>query len=114
MSRIHIWSVADGKLRQVTSDHFDAYNPAWDPDGRLSLLHLRAILCTADLQPASGTTPATGGTASSPWRCRNRCRAALPARETTRSRPPRTTTDDDDDDDKKDEGKKDGKDDEGR
>ncbi|MEX1308945.1 MAG: S41 family peptidase, partial [Candidatus Sulfomarinibacteraceae bacterium] len=33
VSRLHIWSVADGQLRQVTSDLFDAANPAWDPNG---------------------------------------------------------------------------------
>jgi tricorn protease len=33
ISRIHIWSVADGALRQVTSDHFDSYNPSWNPNG---------------------------------------------------------------------------------
>ncbi len=33
LNRIHIWSVADGALRQVTSDHFGAANPAWDPAG---------------------------------------------------------------------------------
>ena len=33
VSRLFIWSVADGELRQVTSDLFDAANPAWDPDG---------------------------------------------------------------------------------
>ena len=33
VSRIHIWSVSDGELRQVTSDHFTSGNPAWDPSG---------------------------------------------------------------------------------
>jgi len=33
VSRIHIWSVSDGKLRQVSSDHFEAANPSWDPAG---------------------------------------------------------------------------------
>jgi len=33
VSRIHIWSVADGKLHQVTSDHFESGSPAWDPAG---------------------------------------------------------------------------------
>ncbi|MCU0305238.1 MAG: S41 family peptidase [Thermoanaerobaculales bacterium] len=32
--RIHIWTVATGETRQVTSDFFAAYSPAWDPDGR--------------------------------------------------------------------------------
>jgi tricorn protease len=31
--RIFIWSAASGELHQVTSDHFNAGNPAWDPDG---------------------------------------------------------------------------------
>jgi len=33
VGRIHIWSVADGRLHQVTSDHFESGNPAWDPNG---------------------------------------------------------------------------------
>ena len=33
VSRLFIWSVAEAELRQVTSDHFNAGNPAWDPDG---------------------------------------------------------------------------------
>ena len=33
ISRIHIWSVADGELHQVTSDHFSSGNPAWGPGG---------------------------------------------------------------------------------
>ncbi|MEM7584234.1 MAG: S41 family peptidase [Acidobacteriota bacterium] len=32
-SSIHIWSVADGQLRRVTSELFDEYNPAWGPNG---------------------------------------------------------------------------------
>ena len=31
--RLHVWSAADGQLRQITSDLFEAYSPAWDPDG---------------------------------------------------------------------------------
>jgi tricorn protease len=30
---VHIWSVADAQLRRVTDPSFNAYNPAWDPDG---------------------------------------------------------------------------------
>ena len=30
---IWIWSVADGKLRRVTSEMFNEVNPAWDPKG---------------------------------------------------------------------------------
>jgi tricorn protease len=33
VSRVFIWSVAGGELHQVTSDLFDAANPAWDPKG---------------------------------------------------------------------------------
>jgi tricorn protease len=33
MSRLHIWSVGDGDLSTVTSEFFDAYSPAWGPDG---------------------------------------------------------------------------------
>jgi len=33
IERLHIWSVADGKLRQITSDAFDAYSPAWGVGG---------------------------------------------------------------------------------
>jgi tricorn protease len=30
---VHIWSVADGQLRRVTDPMFNAYGPAWDPEG---------------------------------------------------------------------------------
>ena len=30
---IYIWSVADGQVHRVTTDLFDAAQPAWDPDG---------------------------------------------------------------------------------
>ncbi len=33
ISRLHVWSVGDGELRQVTSDLFDSYLPAWGPEG---------------------------------------------------------------------------------
>ncbi len=32
-SAIWIWSAGDGKLRKVTDDMFNAFNPAWDPQG---------------------------------------------------------------------------------
>jgi len=32
-SSLHIWSAADGKVRRVTDLMFNAYNPAWDPQG---------------------------------------------------------------------------------
>jgi tricorn protease len=32
-SAIHVWNAADGKLRRVTDDMFNSYNPAWDPQG---------------------------------------------------------------------------------
>ncbi len=32
-SSIHIWSAADGKVRRVTDDMFNATSPAWDPAG---------------------------------------------------------------------------------
>jgi len=31
--RLHIWSVADSKLRAVTDPHFDIDSPTWDPEG---------------------------------------------------------------------------------
>jgi tricorn protease len=30
---VHVWSVADGQLRRVTDELFNAYSPAWDPQG---------------------------------------------------------------------------------
>jgi len=30
---IHIWSVADNKVRRVTGEIFNEFNPAWDPEG---------------------------------------------------------------------------------
>jgi len=33
VSRLHIWSVADGGIHQVTPDYFDAGSPSWDPAG---------------------------------------------------------------------------------
>ena len=33
VSQLHIWSVADGVLRTVTSEYFDAATPSWSPDG---------------------------------------------------------------------------------
>jgi tricorn protease len=30
---VHVWSVADGKLRAVTDPMWNAQSPAWDPDG---------------------------------------------------------------------------------
>ena len=33
VARIFIWSVGSGELHQVTPDHFNSGNPAWDPDG---------------------------------------------------------------------------------
>jgi tricorn protease len=32
-SAVYIWSATDGKLRKVTDDMFNAYSPAWDPQG---------------------------------------------------------------------------------
>ncbi len=32
-SAVYIWSAMDGKLRKVTDDMFNAYSPAWDPQG---------------------------------------------------------------------------------
>jgi tricorn protease len=34
-SGVYIWSVADGKSRRVTADHFDSQSPAWAPNGEL-------------------------------------------------------------------------------
>ena len=30
---VFVWSAGDGQLRRVTDDFFNAYNPAWDPEG---------------------------------------------------------------------------------
>ncbi len=30
---VYIWNSADGKVNRVTDDMFNAYNPAWDPQG---------------------------------------------------------------------------------
>ena len=30
---VHIWSATDNQLRTVTDEFFNAYNPAWDPQG---------------------------------------------------------------------------------
>ena len=32
-SAVFVWSAADGKLRKVTDDMFNSYNPTWDPQG---------------------------------------------------------------------------------
>jgi tricorn protease len=32
-SQIHIWNAADGQVRRVTDQMFNAQNPAWDPQG---------------------------------------------------------------------------------
>jgi tricorn protease len=33
LASVNIWSATDGQLRRVTDDYFNAYNPAWDPQG---------------------------------------------------------------------------------
>ncbi|MCM3872347.1 MAG: hypothetical protein ND895_16820, partial [Pyrinomonadaceae bacterium] len=30
---VYVWNAADGKLNRLTDDMFNAYNPAWDPQG---------------------------------------------------------------------------------
>ncbi len=32
-SSVRVWSAADGQLRRVTDQYFNAYNPSWDPQG---------------------------------------------------------------------------------
>jgi tricorn protease len=32
-SSVYVWSAGDGKVRRVTEGTFNAYNPAWDPQG---------------------------------------------------------------------------------
>jgi tricorn protease len=32
-SAVHIWSAADGRVRRITGNMFNAANPAWDPQG---------------------------------------------------------------------------------
>lgn len=35
MRVLHVWSVADGKVKRVTSELFSSSSPAWDPEGKL-------------------------------------------------------------------------------
>jgi tricorn protease len=35
MRVLYVWSVADGKVKRVTSEMFSSYGPAWSPDGKL-------------------------------------------------------------------------------
>ncbi len=30
---VHVWSAADNQVRRITDEFFNAYNPAWDPQG---------------------------------------------------------------------------------
>ncbi|MGH9956405.1 MAG: S41 family peptidase, partial [Pyrinomonadaceae bacterium] len=32
-SSVYVWSTTDGKVRRVTDEMFNAFNPAWDPQG---------------------------------------------------------------------------------
>ncbi len=61
-SAIYIWSAADGRLRQITDDQFNAENPAWDPDGHylfyLSDRDYAPLISTAEFNYA--TTRTTG------------------------------------------------------
>ncbi len=34
LSSLHIWSLADGRVRRVTGDMANAYSPVWDPEGK--------------------------------------------------------------------------------
>jgi tricorn protease len=34
LSSLHLWSVADGKLRRLTDETFEESTPAWDPEGQ--------------------------------------------------------------------------------
>ncbi len=35
MRVLHVWSVADGKVKRLTSEMFSSFGPAWDPEGKL-------------------------------------------------------------------------------
>jgi tricorn protease len=35
MRVLHAWSVADGKVKRLTSEMFSSFGPAWDPEGKL-------------------------------------------------------------------------------
>jgi len=35
MRVLHVWSLAEGKVRKVTSEMFSSYSPAWDPEGKV-------------------------------------------------------------------------------
>ncbi len=53
---IHIWSAADGKLRRVTNEMWNEYNPTWDPDGKylfyLSDREFAPLLCSVEFNYA--------------------------------------------------------------
>jgi tricorn protease len=48
MTRIHLFSVTDGKITPLTSDRYDSYSPTWSPDGKwiyfLSDRHLESVV----------------------------------------------------------------------
>jgi tricorn protease len=48
MTRIHLFSIADGKTTPLTSDRYDSYSPTWSPDGKwiyfLSDRHLESVV----------------------------------------------------------------------
>ena len=90
----------------MTSDLFNAVQPGLGPRRGLSLLHLRHVLRTADLQPRVELRRQPAGRHLRP-RARKDVKPLFPP-ERRRGRPPRTTTKTDDDDDEKDKkGKKD-------
>lgn len=48
LTRIHLFSIADGKSTPITSDRYDSYSPVWSPDGKwlyfLSDRHLESLV----------------------------------------------------------------------
>ena len=50
MRVLHVWSVADGKVRRVTSELFSSSSPAWDPEGKLLYFLSNREFAPADLR----------------------------------------------------------------
>ena len=88
---IYIWSAADGKLRRVTSEHFDSSTPGVGPRRQLPVLPQRSRFRAADLDGSSSTyadQPAGRHLRPGPAQGREE---PVPARERRGQRPRRTT-----------------------